>query len=166
MIVDHIAPLPLLRTTVARWRDAHRGSAWHAETAENMLLLLDPIVSAEHFPSDAPSQANSVYDAPQWATLRPLCLNLTGRAHFFSLEPPPQATLNLDRPTSMPLKQAASLLTWTEDACRVLIACASEAVARPVRLACSGLWISLPIARTWFEALGFRCDDEGFRTPR
>ena len=165
VIIDHIAPLPLLRATVAKWCDAHSGCAWHAEIAENMLLLLDPNVSAEHFPSDAPPLTNSVYDTPVWERLQPLCLNLTGPVQSFSLGPPPQVTLNLDCPTSVPLQQATNLLLWTEDACRVLIACASAAAVRPVRLTCPGIWNSLPVARAWFEALGFRCDDEGFRTP-
>ena len=50
VIVDHIAPLPLLRATVEKWRDAHSGCAWHAEIAENMLLLLDPNVSCGVLP--------------------------------------------------------------------------------------------------------------------
>ena len=53
-IEDQIEPLSILRATVEAWRDFHSDSSWHAETAENMLRLLDPQVIAEHFPEEGP----------------------------------------------------------------------------------------------------------------
>ena len=130
-----------------------------------MLLLLDPGVTAEHFPvTDAPIRA-AVYDVPVWQIPGPLCLSLTGQVRTSRLESPPALTLDLDRPTSVPLKSASALLIWTEDACRVIVTCATQAQHSPISLACSGLWSSLPIVKTWLEAQGFVCDNDGFRTP-
>ena len=164
-IEEHIAPLPMLRETVQQWRAGHPASEWHQTTAENMLLLLDPGVTAEHFPvTDAPIRA-AVYDVPVWQIPGPLCLSLTGQVRTSRLESPPALTLDLDRPTSVPLKSASALLIWTEDACRVIVTCATQAQHSPISLACSGLWSSLPIVKTWLEAQGFVCDNDGFRTP-
>ena len=164
-IEEHIAPLPMLRETVRQWRAGHPESEWHQTTAENMLLLLDPGVTPQHFPvADAPTRA-AVYDVPVWQIPGPLCLSLTGQVRTSRLESPPALTLDLDRPTSVPLKSASALLVWTEDACRIIVTCATQAQHSPISLACSGLWSSLPIVKTWLEAQGFVCDNDGFRTP-
>ena len=164
-IEEHIAPLPLLRETVKQWGDRHCNSTWHQTIAENMLLLLDPSVTAEHFPEVNDQPRPNAYTVPAWQAPDPLCFNITGSVQLFRLEPPPAITLELDRPTSVPLKSASALLLWTEDACRVIVTCASQALSHPVRLACPGIWSSLPVVRTWLEAQGFLCDDAGFRTP-
>eukprot|EP00439_Symbiodinium_sp_Y106_P077866 s456_g16.t1 len=78
-IEAHIAPLPMIRETVQQWRTGHPASEWHQTTAESMLLLLDPGVTAENFPvADAPIRA-AVYDVPVWPIPGPLCLSLTGQ---------------------------------------------------------------------------------------
>ena len=53
-IEDHVEPLSSLRATVQAWKAEYPDSHWHQEVAENMLFLLDPQVSAEHFPREAP----------------------------------------------------------------------------------------------------------------
>ncbi|CAE7307735.1 unnamed protein product [Symbiodinium necroappetens] len=137
VIAEHIEPLSVLRTTVEHWRDLYPDSPWHAEVAENMLLLLDPSISAEHF-----------LEVRSWR-----------------LESPPSVRFDLSQPTSVTLRTALALSTWAEDACRVLIDCAAAAPRHPVVLTCPGIWIPLPDLLPWFRALGFLCDESGFRSP-
>ncbi|CAE7949493.1 unnamed protein product [Symbiodinium sp. KB8] len=47
VLESHIEPLQTLRATVMRWKDDGPFSAWRSETADSMLLLLDPEVVAE-----------------------------------------------------------------------------------------------------------------------
>ncbi|CAE7475487.1 unnamed protein product [Symbiodinium necroappetens] len=49
-VEDHIEPLSVLRATVTAWKNKHAASPWHGETAKNVLLLLDPSVTADNFP--------------------------------------------------------------------------------------------------------------------
>ena len=164
-IEEHIEPLSILRATVELWRDSHADSSWRVEMSENMLLLLDPQVSAEHFPDGPAPVREDPYQVPTWCALAPLCFSLTGEVRSWQLEPPPPTSLNLSAPTSVTLRLAFALTAWTEDACRVLIECASAASTQPVAVFCPGLWTPLPVLLPWFRALGFVCDDSGLRSP-
>ena len=89
-IEDQIEPLSILRATVEAWRDSHSDSSWHAETAENMLRLLDPQVIAEHFPEDVVHARGDPYQVPTWSLPSALCFSLSGTTRSWQLEPPPQ----------------------------------------------------------------------------
>ncbi|OLP92674.1 hypothetical protein AK812_SmicGene25481 [Symbiodinium microadriaticum] len=148
VIEEHIEPLSILRATVEHWRDSRAESAWHAEITENMLLLLD---SAEQFPEGTTNTREDPYQVPVWCTLAPLCFSLSGEVRTWSLERPPPVCLDLSGPTSVTLRQARAIATWTEDACRVLIECASIAPSQPVAVFCPGLWAPLPVLLPWFQ---------------
>ncbi|CAE7232533.1 unnamed protein product [Symbiodinium sp. CCMP2592] len=72
--------------------------------------------------------------------------------------------VRLSEPTSVPLRDAADLVTWTEDVCQVLAECVAEAMQRPVELECPGLWAPFPILRSWLSAHGFVCGQSGLRS--
>ena len=164
-IEEHIEPLSILRATVEHWRDQHADSLWHAEMSENMLLLLDPQISAEHFPEcNGPARADP-YQVPTWRPLAPLSLSLTGEIRVWRLEPPPPARFELSCPTSVTLRAALALSAWAEGACHVLIECAAAASGQPVALHCPGIWAPLACLLPWFQELGFDCDESGFRSP-
>ena len=66
-IEDHIEPLSTLRATVHLWKETFPDSSWHQNMAENMVIPLDPQVSADHYPSGAPSVKGDVYAVPSWS---------------------------------------------------------------------------------------------------
>ena len=164
-IEEHIEPLAVLRATVEHWRALHPDCSWHAEVSENMLLLLDPSVSAEHFPKERGPPRVDPYKVPTWCAPAPLCFSLSGEVRSWRLESPPPVRFDLSQPTSVTLRSALALSLWAEAACRVLIDCVTAAPSHPVHLHCSGIWTPLPVLLPWFRALGFLCDESGFRSP-
>ena len=164
-IEDTIVPLAVLRATVCKWRDTDPNDLWRAGAAENALLLLDPAVTAEVFPRREPRTRVGPYDTPEWGTLGGLVFVSDGVCLQRELLPPPSVALSLSSPTSMPVRQARGLATWTEAACRVLAECAEAAKRRPVQLYCPGIWAPFQELRIWTESLGFLCDHSGMRSP-
>ena len=164
-IEDHIEPLATLRRTVEFWRDSGSASPWKVEVSENMLLLLDPEVTAEVFPEASGQTSALPYDAPDWKLPAPMCHVCSGQAWCASLEPPPPNMMNLWTATSVTLRGGTAFACWAVDACRVLKQCVFQAQQGPVSLECLGIWSSLPAARAWFESLGFLCEQSGLRTP-
>ena len=130
-----------------------------------MLLLLDPSVSADHFQGDRGPTRVDPYQVPIWSSLAPLCFSLSGEVRSWRLESPPPVRFDLSQPSSVTLRSALALSTWAEDACRVLIDCVTAAPSHPVVLSCPGIWFPLPVLLPWFRALGFLCDESGFRSP-
>ena len=53
--------------------------------------------------------------------------------------------VQLSEPTSVPLRDAADLVTWTEHTCQVLAESVADAMQRPIELECPGLWAPFPI---------------------
>ncbi|CAE7388909.1 unnamed protein product [Symbiodinium microadriaticum] len=64
-VVSFIEPLCVLRATVTDWKEAHPHSLWHQETGENVLLLMDPEVSADIFPDERKSKRPTQAVLPQ-----------------------------------------------------------------------------------------------------
>ena len=164
-IEDCIEPLTVLRHTVQAWRDEPPASPWKAEISENMLLLLDPAVSAEIFPDDKKETRGTPYGPPDWPLPTGIGHVCSGAPWTCTLLPPPPKSLDLIRETSLSLRQGAAFAQWTEDACRTLSEAVSRASAGPVSLECLGIWNALPVARGWFESLGFKCEPSGLRSP-
>ena len=54
VVVDFVAPIDHLRHTVRTWRSHERAQGFAPETADNLLLLLDPDLCCDHFPAQAP----------------------------------------------------------------------------------------------------------------
>eukprot|EP00439_Symbiodinium_sp_Y106_P003323 s6464_g1.t1 len=142
-----IEPLETLRRTVETWRASPPLTEWKLETAENMLLLLDPSVSADtQQPSSEVSQA--VTDAiPQWEGLSGIPMTYTGVALDFTLPVPPPQVLDHQYPTSLSVRAASAYATWIEAACDTCVRCALAAATQPVRLNCPSLATSLGPAK-------------------
>ncbi|CAE7209294.1 unnamed protein product [Symbiodinium sp. CCMP2456] len=164
-IEDYIEPLSVLRATVIHWREQHRGSEWHVEVAENMLLLLDPEVSADFLPDATKAVKTPPFLVPNWGLPGRLDFDLSGAPFQPSLERPPAVCMSLHDPTSVSLRDANALVTWAEAACTVVARCAAKAQEGPVLVDCLGLWKALPPLQSWLEALGFACEESGFRSP-
>ena len=164
-IADFIEPVATLRATVSQWRDEFPASQWHHEIAENMLILLDPQISAEIFPEGKKAPKRRPEMLPVWTSPARLRFAAVGEPLSLSLQRPPPVDLSLSEPTSIPLRLARGLCTWAEDVCRVLADCVIAADSRYVEVDCPDIWKALPQARSWCEALGFECCDSGLRSP-
>ena len=164
-VTEHIEPLSVLRATVRAWQEESIGCPWKVETAENILLLLDPAVSAETYPEPRCPSKPGIFDVPSWSPLKGLCFVSSGDCLCFALPEPPALTFDLHSPTSVPLRSALALQRWTEDTCRVIVECASAARSQPISLSCPGLWTPLPTLLEWAREVGFCCDAAGMYSP-
>ena len=162
VIEGHIEPLDVLRNTVSHWKDSLPPHSEKAEIAENMLLLLDPAVSAEsHQPTTRKAPLMESY-MPTWQPLAALPLAISGTAKVWTLEPPPKIVIHPDRPTSTTVKAAAAYATWLASACDVCATCVRHAASQPVRMLCPGFATSAGPAASWLSQCGFRVDAGGF----
>ena len=111
---DLIEPKEVLRRTVDLWRQAHPASTWHRETAENILLLLDP--------SDFPHERHVTKPAQEsllsWPLRKPLCYAVFSCALCYH---PPPASFTVDEPTSITLRIGQGVAAWVKDGCWVLV---------------------------------------------
>ncbi|CAE7217238.1 unnamed protein product, partial [Symbiodinium necroappetens] len=106
VIEGHIEPLATLRSTVSEWQASLPPSSTKAEIAENMLLLLDPTISADtRQPSTSKAALPEDY-VPAWKPLSPLPVAASGTVVSWSLEPPPPVVLSPHCPTSMSVRAA------------------------------------------------------------
>ncbi|CAE7235584.1 unnamed protein product, partial [Symbiodinium necroappetens] len=95
-VASFVEPLSVLRATVADWKEAHLHSPWHQEAGENVLLLLDPEVSADTFPDERKSKRATQDTLPVWGPLQGLGLVVDGPEHSVSLPSPPPVTFAVD----------------------------------------------------------------------
>ncbi|OLP97625.1 hypothetical protein AK812_SmicGene20009 [Symbiodinium microadriaticum] len=113
-IEDCIEPLETLRQTVKIWREEMPASAWKNEMSENMLLLLDPEISAETFPEAQGGARDSPYGVPVWTLPSGLGHVCSGTPWIGTLLPPPPKPLDLNGETSLTLRQGTAFTQWTE----------------------------------------------------
>ncbi|OLP88390.1 Lysosomal aspartic protease [Symbiodinium microadriaticum] len=113
VVSAHIAPIAVLRNTVREWRNSlppHSDS----DTADNLLLLLDPDLLGE-IPVLAPPKLPCPADAaPEWRDIAPIRYAVTGRQQATRLQPPPKVLLSPTGYTSIRLRQAMDYATWLE----------------------------------------------------
>ena len=164
-VTSFFEPLSVLRATVADWKEAHLLSPWHQEVSENVLLLLDPEVSADTFPDERKSKRDSQDTLPVWGPLQGLGLVVDGPEHSVSLPSPPPVTFVVDEPTSITLRHGEGILVWADRACHAIAVCITTAATQPVQLRCPGIWQCIPQVRVWCEALGFACHHDGMCSP-
>ena len=164
-VSDHIEPVATLRRTVATWASEFPLSDWHRDMADNLLILLDPHISAEHFPSTEAAPKRDTSALPTWRNPSPMTFVPSGDPFLRVLQRPPPAALSLTEPTCITLRHAKGLCVWAEDACRVLAECVVAAGSHYVELQCPDLWRALPHALAWCNALGFECSASGLRSP-
>ena len=84
-----IAPLATLRLTVQAWAQDDLHSTWRSEVAENVLLLLDPAVTAETQQRPPQEPTRDLEAVPLWPSLQPIPLTRTGQVLTLDLAPPP-----------------------------------------------------------------------------
>ncbi|OLQ02150.1 hypothetical protein AK812_SmicGene15076 [Symbiodinium microadriaticum] len=156
VIEGHIEPLATLRNTVSEWKASLPSFSTQAEIAENMLLLLDPAISAEsHQPTTSKATLSENY-VPAWKPLSPLPVAASGTVAFWSLEPPPPAVLSPHCPTSMSVRAADAYATWLVSACDVCAQCVRQSASQPVQLSCEGFSAGAGIVTSWLTQCGFQ----------
>ena len=159
-IESHIAPLATLRLTVEEWGRVEPVTTWKSEVAENVLLLLDPSISAD---SQQPAKRTFCGDfesVPAWPGFQRIPMAQTGDALLFHLDSPPSPCIDPHQVTSMTVRAAAAYATWIEAACAICAKAVAAAVAQPVRIRCRGL-SALGLAKGWMESCGFTFDEHG-----
>ena len=162
VIEGHIEPLATLRNTVSEWKASLPSFSTQAEIAENMLLLLDPAISAEsHQPTTSKATLSENY-VPAWKPLSPLPVAASGTVAFWSLEPPPPAVLSPHCPTSMSVRAADAYATWLVSACDVCAQCVRQSASQPVQLSCEGFSAGAGIVTSWLTQCGFQVRNDGF----
>ena len=161
VLESHIEPLQTLRATVLRWRDEGVSSAWRCETADNMLLLLDPDVVAESRQpaTDKAGQQPELHSA--WAPLGRIPMTHSGQCVRKHLMQPPHHVMPHHKPQSLTVRQATAYATWIEAACDMCASCAVLAAQRPVAIQCPGLQTALGPAAQWLIDCGFSFQDQG-----
>ena len=161
VIEGHIEPLATLRNTVSDWQASLPPSSTKAEIAENMLLLLDPTISADtHQPTTSKAALPDDY-VPAWKPLSPLPVAASGTVASWSLEPPPPVVLSPFCPTSMSVRAADAYATWLASACEVCAQCVRLSASQPVQLSCKGFFTGAGIATSWLSQCGFRVSNNG-----
>ena len=155
----------MLRSTVLAWKHAHPSHLVMQSTADNMLLLLDPTVVAETFPKAKPAGVSAHGYMPIWGPPARMCFAVSGPVKVRHVVPPPPASFQMEAPTSMTLRMGKAIASWTEDVCRILAACVTDAPNHLVELRCQGMWNCIPVCRVWCEDLGFKCTDAGLCSP-
>ena len=161
VLESHVEPLQTLRDTVTRWRDEGTPSVWRTETADNMLLLLDPDVIAEsRQPATDKSGHLPAHEVP-WDPLCKIPMTHSGPREVMQLARPPPYVLPYDRPHSLTVRHAAAYATWLEAACDACARCASLAARQPTAIQCSGLPAALGPASQWLIDCGFDVQPHG-----
>ena len=160
VVSAHIAPIAVLRNTVREWRNSLPPHA-DSDTADNLLLLLDPDLLGE-IPVLAPPKLPCPADAaPEWRDITPIRYAVTGRQQATRLQPPPKVLLSPTGYTSIRLRQAMDYATWLEAACAKIAQCLAGGDEAPSRILCEDLERSLGPAALWLKALGAVFTDDG-----
>ena len=161
VLESHIEPLQTLRDTVLRWRDDGSPSLWRTETADNMLLLLDPDVVAESRQPTTEKSGHLPAHEVAWTALGRLPLSHSGQPVVKRLESPPPHVMHHCRPHSLTVRQASAYAAWLEAACDMCANCALTASQHPVAIRCPGLSAALGPASQWLIDCGFDIQSHG-----
>ena len=166
LVTSYVEPIDTLRQTVREWAASDAGDEVRQATAENLLLLLDVELLAEHVQPRSQTRAFPQDTLPVWSTPGQAPFVLSGSPCALQLAPPPPVYLDFSGPTSVRLRDALAYSTWLEGAC-VVIARALEACrVSPIAIPCTNLRAALGPATDWLAAAGFEIDDCGLFSPR
>ena len=160
-----IEPLATLRSTVEAWQAAAPSSAWKSEVAENMLLLLDPSITADTQQPSAGKHRAALASCPEWTSLASLPMSQTGSRYAVDLPAPPPKSIDPSKPTSVTVRDGAAYVIWLKAACELIAKCVDRVAQQPVRLRCPGFSSSLGPAKGWLEDCGFLIDEQGLASP-
>ena len=166
LVVSYVEPIEVLRQTVREWASLPSGDAARANTAENILLLLDVELLADHVQPKSATRAFPQDTLPAWGTPSPAPFVLSGAVHTLQLLPPPPVRLDIAGPTSARLRDALAYSTWLEDGCVVIARALQVCRHSPVEIPCPGIEVALGPACSWLRAAGFSVNASGIFSPR
>ena len=164
-VAEYVEPLAVLRATVEEWKASNPSCATIAETADNVLLLLDVDLIAD---SQQPPPAGRVpfsEEAPAWAVPGGVALVCGLPRRTLSLAAPPGSVLSPWSPTSMRLRDAAAYSSWIEAACTACARLLESSRCHPGCFLCPGVAAALGPAADWMRAAGFEVWADGVATP-
>ena len=107
-VIGHIAPLPVLRQVVSRWRDSLPSSSALYDAAESIALVLCPECVADEARPSPGRQAPLLPDVPSWKALAGLPRVLSGPSSLFRIPEPPSSALGYPFADPVTLKTASS----------------------------------------------------------
>ncbi|CAE7496001.1 unnamed protein product [Symbiodinium sp. KB8] len=166
LVVSYVEPIEVLRQTVREWASLHSGDDARAHTAENILLLLDVELLADHVQPKSSTRAFPQDTLPTWGQPSPAPFVLSGTAQILQLLPPPPVCLDIAGPTSTRLRDALAYSTWLEDGCAVIARALEVCRHSPVEIPCPGIEVALGPACSWLRAAGFGVNASGIFSPR
>ena len=166
LVASYVEPIEVLRATVRAWASSSLASDLLRITADNILLLLDVELLADHIQPTHQSSAFPQEAVPCWKDPGRAPFVLSGKARTFPLEPPPTPFLHHSDPASMRLRDAVAFSTWLESGCDVIARALTTSSAYPVQVRCPKLDTALGPATGWLRAAGFTVDHRGLRSPR
>ena len=166
VVTSYVEPLAVLRATVKAWASLVDDDHIRRNTADNILLLLDVELLADHIQPKSMARAFPQDKPPVWVDPGKAAFVITGDAVTFKLMPPPPARLDFAGPTSMRLREAIAYSTWLESGCAQLARVLETSRTNPVVLACPALDGALGPACNWLKAAGFHIDASGLASPR
>ena len=166
LVTSYVEPIEILRQTVREWASLNPCEAARAATAENLLLLLDVELLADHVQPKSSARAFPQDTLPTWGMPGPAPFVLSGEAHTLPLLPPPPVRLDLAGPTSVRLRDALAYSTWMEDGCAVIARALEASRHSPVGIPCPGIDVALGPASSWLRAAGFIVKTDGIFSPR
>ena len=165
-VTSYVEPLDVLRATVKAWASLDDADHLRRATADNILLLLDVELLADHAQPKSMARAFPQDNPPAWADPGKAAFVITGDAVTFKLMPPPTARLDFAGPTSMRLREAIAYSTWLESGCALLARALETSRTNPVVLACPALDSALGPASNWLKKAGFHIDASGLASPK
>ena len=170
LVCGYIAPLSILRHTVATWGN-HPGPDQDAEEvfaqAEDLQLLLDVDLWCDDF--RAPRAPKTPLDC--CPPLLPVsegdfCFVLTGTPQIFDVDDPPSRDFCYPFRGSVPLAVARRAVAWLEAACDTVGLAVQASQMSPVIIRASRAALAmLEPAVSWLVRGGFVLVEPGLRTP-
>ena len=166
LVASYVEPIEVLRATVRAWASSSLASDLLQATADNILLLLDVELLADHIQPAPQSRTFPQEAVPGWKDPGRASFVLSGKARTFHLEAPPTPFLHHSDPVSVRLREAVAFSTWIESGCDVIARALTTSSACPVQVQCPQLDMALGPATGWLRAAGFTVDHHGLRSPR
>ena len=165
LVQGYVEPLGVLRNTLAVWRDGDPACPLRAQTADNILLLLDVDLLADSYQPISAARNPLLAQAPDWPLPRGASLVCGRPCQALALEPPPKCILDPFAPRSMRVRDAAAYSSWLEAACTVCARLLEVSRTRPCGIFCHGLELALGPAADWMRAAGFNVWADGVASP-
>ena len=155
LVEEHIAPLEVLRHTVASWPMHEQAQPWSNSVSEDLLLLLDPALICDSVQEVPPSRACPADVMPAWPSLTPISFVSSGPTQDFDIPAPPPCLWLPNSTDILTVRQATAFATWIEGACRILAEAVSVSQRRPFCVTCPDLQKAIGPAACWLEECGF-----------